>query len=363
MDAQDILKVKLPEHLFAGNDADSIKLEWKRYVSKYHPDKCAGSGNEKLHGDVTAHITSMYELGVEKIANGTWRMHNTTIVVSDSKRFRFKYLERLHHGVCTHAVNVTKSLYTINDPDAGGTFDIFFDNAVKMASTIERAVALSNRMKPVFAWIIPKMVEYKTADGKRCILNSRVNKLDGTPTPDTFPLESVLNGPYNGTIPARHVAWIMSRCYNIACLFEHLGYMYGGFTVDGLTIDPAGHTIVPSCGWWFTRKLDDKLIGLPTAIIPRLSPTLLTDKKATTKIDTTMIKLLGRQLLGDITGRTLSANPDIPKPMLNWLMDPAGDCAERDFEAWDSVLNASFGARTFVVMDVTKSNLYTEEVL
>ena len=63
------------------------------------------------------------------------------------------------------------------------------------------------------------------------------------------------------------------------------------------------------------------------------------------------IKQVGRELLGDITGKDLG---DIPKPFAEWLNSTyVHPNAYKEFEAWELVRDGSFDKHVFVEMSLS----------
>ena len=86
---------------------------------------------------------------------------------------------------------------------------------------------------------------------------------------------------------------------------------------------------------------------------------MLERKRGDRRTDRELIRALGRELLGDVTGVRLARAKAAPAPMLDWLRLPAGDSAIYDYQTWmNQVLKASFGERRFVTLEITTDDLY-----
>ena len=79
-------------------------------------------------------------------------------------------------------------------------------------------------------------------------------------------------------------------------------------------------------------------------------------KKSSTVTDLESVKLLGRQLLGEINNRKLSLDRSVPKPFIAFLTGGSGRNAYEEFAKWDKALENSYGKRKFIQMKI--KNLY-----
>ena len=78
------------------------------------------------------------------------------------------------------------------------------------------------------------------------------------------------------------------------------------------------------------------------------------------RTDLELIRALGRELLGDISGARLMREKAAPPPMLDWLRLPAPQSAVDDYHTWQrQVLTASFGERRFMKLDLSADDLYS----
>lgn len=125
-----------------------------------------------------------------------------------------------------------------------------------------------------------------------------------------------------GNLPYEHVAWIVSRMENIACLFNYNDVTHNGIETDSLFINPKTHEAVLMGAWW------------------RMTPVNTTaDLKA---LRETAKKLLGRDY------------ESIPKMFKDFLDGkPAAD-AFSDFEKWDEVIEKGLGGRHFHTLSASK---------
>lgn len=125
-----------------------------------------------------------------------------------------------------------------------------------------------------------------------------------------------------GNLPYQHVAWIISRLENIACLLNYNDVTHNGIETDSIFINPKTHEAVLMGAWW---RLGHDITGA--------------DLRA---IRETAKKLLGRDYF---------SIPTMFKEFLDGK--PAAD-AFTDFEKWDNVIEKGLGGRHFHTLSADK---------
>ncbi len=134
-----------------------------------------------------------------------------------------------------------------------------------------------------------------------------------------------------GALPAHHVAWIVSRMENIACVLEYSGLNHNGISRDSIFINPVTHEAILYGGWWKS--------GIKTrSIVDNLMPS-----KDLTDIRKTAAKSLGYSKV------------DVPKEFEEFLNGKPEKDAYSDFENWDEVIEKGFGGRHFHKMSVDEN--------
>jgi hypothetical protein len=177
-------------------------------------------------------------------------------------------------------------------------------------------------------------------------------------TADVLSLRDVLTH-FKGRIDERHVAWMMSALLNIACYWQYAGIAHNAVSLDTCFISPKHHTVLVLGGWWYSRPIGGKMIAAPSHTINYAPHDLLTKKVADIRTDLEMIKALGRQLLGDVTGMRLASDKSVPQPMARWLKQAASDNAVDEYRIWKKkILHDSFDDRRFVELAVTSNDIY-----
>lgn len=158
--------------------------------------------------------------------------------------------------------------------------------------------------------------------------------------------------------PAEHVAWIVSGLFNLACYLEYANLAHQAILLENIWVVPERHSVHLWGGWFYARPLGERLEVLPSAAADMASHRYLEQRVAGLGLDRSLIRAVGRELLGDRRGQRL-ARATAPKPFLDALTFPSSAAnAVEDYRAWKQVLTASFGPPTFVPMHVKASSLY-----
>jgi hypothetical protein len=158
---------------------------------------------------------------------------------------------------------------------------------------------------------------------------------------------------------SKHVAWVMSRLLSIACFLQINGQTHNGIAADAVFVSPAMHTALLAGGWWYAARENTALKGLPGTALDNVPHDVLSSGRATRRVDLELIRAVGRDLLGDPTGSLILRDKKVPKPMAHWLTNSTSGDAFEDFREWsDDVLKSSFGARRFVELKVSFSDVY-----
>jgi hypothetical protein len=151
----------------------------------------------------------------------------------------------------------------------------------------------------------------------------------------------------------------MSGLHNMTCYLDWADLSHNDISLDTYFISPKYHSGALLGGWWYTSKIGNKIIAVPNRTYQYMPMEVRKTKISSIKTDLELIRAVGRELLGDVTGTRLKQNEDIPKPLINWLVlpSPTGS-AIKDYTLWQKVLTDSFGPRKFVNMEVAAEELY-----
>src|SRR5574343_489425 len=340
--ADEILSIPTdaPEKIFSG-DADKAKQEYKRLVSKWHPDQ-----NANVDDDVIAHVNVLYDLAKLRLALGDWVTPGLLSIKSESgKTYELKYRSKRDFELGEIFIGnkiIAYSFYKENED----LFKIGVDHLrnVKFADS---------KMETEFKKLFPKLIETVSTSDRVVAIFSK--------TADQLFLSDVLDH-FNGKIDPKHVAWIISRLYNLVCFMKYSGLVFSGLTLDACLISPEFHTVSLPGGWWYTTRKGTKLTALPINAVNFGPDDMLDSELSDPRVDLEMIKAIGRELLGDINGSKLLMDKSIPAPMLTGLRQAAGDDAFKEYDMWQNkVLIDSFGPRRFTELKLTADDLYGDD--
>src|SRR5262249_17943265 len=146
-----------------------------------------------------------------------------------------------------------------------------------------------------------------------------------------------------------------SSLLNLACYLDYAGLTHNAIGLDSVFVAPEAHRVALLGGWWYAAGRDERLRALPAHAAALAPPDMLSARRADIRLDLALIRGLRRTLLGD--EMRLARGGIAPRAMVDWLRGAASDAALRDYELWGSVLEASFGARRFVKLGVTASDI------
>ncbi|MCM1222869.1 MAG: hypothetical protein NC548_51265 [Lachnospiraceae bacterium] len=328
--ADEILAANKCGDLFSCRDKDKVRAEYKQMARAYHPDICTLPNASA----VFAKLNELHDKAMKLIEKGEWEVSNL-FEIRDTKgrRYSTKYLKSFTFELGT-AYIADQSLTYLFDTE----HTAFYENAVAQINNIKYANA---RMEQEFSRLMPKVkYTFRTDDGRCCLI---LNK-----TPDVFLLSDVLDF-YNGQIPDRHVAWIVSRLCNLCCFFDYTGISHNGLVVQNCLVSPQYHSLLPLGGWWYAREHGRQLLGVPKAVYDVMPIKAKSDKISAIGTDLEAAKLIGRQI-SDIS--------TIPVAVKEFLEAGASSKAKDEFSKWNAALDRAYGERKFIEMKVSKSDIY-----
>lgn len=342
LSADDILAIPVtePERLFIRPDAAAIKKVVQMLSMKWHTDRCS----DLRAADVFDRVRKLGDAAVTKLAEGTWATPGVLHITSSSgTAYELSYVRKLVLDIGTMYAGHQTVAFEI------GTSDLdLLENAEKQLAGLTYA---SEGMRTEFARYFPAGVrKIDTKSGAILLM---------TKAPDTVLLQDVLEH-YEGKVPSRHVAWIISRLLNIACYLDRQGLIaHNAIGPDTVFISPATHGVSLLGGWWFAAGIGQKMLAASARMRLSAPPDVLRTKVGDTRTDMEMIKALARELLGDASGVRLASDAAVPSAMVDWLQLSTNQSAVDTYRDWqEHVLPAAFGARKFVEMDVSPKTLY-----
>lgn len=340
LSAEAILAIPLsePERLFSA--PDSISAEYHGLVMHWHADRNKHPSATK----VSAHINVLRDEALHKAASGTWRKpYILELPVGGGKIKRVRYRKR-------HEFELGEMVYG-NEVIAYVVKNEYADLVEAAHKTINRLPYANQAMRDEIERYMPKIVaRFETTDG-RCVTVMKK-------TEDVYLMRDVL-AAFNGAVDLRHMAWMMNATYNLACYLNFAGLTHNDISPDTLFVSPKFHSVMLYGGWWYSTPVGAKMNALPARTVNNAPPDVVRDKHASHRTDTTMIRLMGRELLGDPTGIMLAANAAVPKPITQYLRLPASETAVEDYRTWkEKVLLNSLGKPRFVKLEIPESEIF-----
>jgi hypothetical protein len=338
-----ILSIPLdrPEKLYKVKTEKEIKLLYRKFSMLWHPDRHPNRDTS----DVFAHLKGLYETGLQKMEEGLWNKGKVIVFKDKSgKSYEMKYLSInvFELGQCYIANTFVAWVFSLDYQDLA-------ENAVRRIENLKYA---NDGMKKEMAKYLPEVHQIIHTDTSFVVVIKK--------EPGLVLLKDAFN--YLGNrIDARHTAWIVSGMYHIACFLKYNHLMHGGITLDNYFINPQTHSAALLGGWWYAHEENSQLKALSQQAIDVAPTSLINNKLADTRLDLEMIRLAGRQILGDASGVYLDKNKDIPAPMVRWLKDISAirSTAFEEYETWQrKILKDSFGVRRFIEMKITPNDIY-----
>jgi len=316
--ADKILVMKKPGELF---NRDDIKREYKDYARYWHPDLPTGNNA------VMSHINDLYQLGLQQIAAGKWEGFNFLVIGGRELGFlttvKFE-LGMMYIGHSYVAYFVEKK------------YNNLFDNAL-VNLTFKYA---SDKMREEFLKFLPTKLDIFETD-EHIVLVVRKTR-------DLLLLKDVLEYS-KGELPDRHVAWILSSLYNLACYINFSQLSHNAINLNTYFISPSLHGGALLGGWWYTVPINSKMLGVPAENFAITPPKIRDKKVGSINSDLEAIRAIGRNLLG---------NQDAPEALQRWLKGASAETAYKEYGLWNKVLDDSYGKRSFVELHITAEMLY-----
>ena len=329
-----------PERLFRGS-FDDVKKAYRLLAMKWHPDRNRDPGARA----VFQHIARMVEQAEKKIALGDWPCRGSVqLASSDDKAYEINYLRRHRFELGT--------MYVANSVVA---FEVDRAHA-DLVQHAERAIQAfhyaDDRMREQIARHLPAFPftkAFQTATAYVIVMRK---------TPDLLLLRDVLEH-FGGRLDPRHVAWVVSSLLNMCCYFQYAGITHNALSPDTCFMSPTGHSVTILGGWWYAARSDERLVAAPARTLEWAPHELQITGQADIRTDLELVRALGRELLGDISGTRLGRESAAKQAMINWLRLPASDNPIEEYRTWrDQVLHDSFGARRFAELPLTQSDIY-----
>lgn len=341
--AAQLLAIREPERLFTG-EASSLKNEYRHLAFIWHPDRC----RDGFAREVLPHINGLYLSAKGKLEQGTWETPGFMSMfdkAGQEYRFRFHLRRPFELGEMLAGDSIVAYLVDARHRP-------FFDNAVRRIGNFAYA---SDAMRQEVSRYLPTIRKIFEARDGRLVMVLRKS-------PDLLLLRDVLDHFGAVGFPAgwpRHVAWIQSTLHNLCCYLEYAGLTHNDISPDTYFISPRHHSGALLGGWWYSERAGLKLSGVPSRTYNLMPLDVKNGKLADPRVDLELVRSVGRELLGDISGMKFLHTRPAPAPLLAWLRHPTTGSAITDYKLWrENVLIDSFGKPSFVEMNLRPEDIY-----
>ena len=329
-----------PERLFKGG-AGEVKKAYRLLAMKWHPDRSRDPGALA----VFQHIARMMENAEEKIACGDWPGRGRLqLAALDGKTYEINYLRRHRFELGSMYVANTVVAFEIDRTHA--------DLVTHAQRSIRELDYADAGMREQIARHLPAFPFAGAFDtDTACVVVLRK-------TPDLLLLRDVLDH-FGGRMDARHVAWVVSSLLNLCCYFQYAGITHNALSPDTCFMSPLEHSVAVLGGWWYAAPHGARMVAAPERTLAWAPHELLASGRADVRTDLELVRAIGRELLGDVTGTRLYREGSARPAMIDWLRLPASDNPVEEYRTWRTqVLHDSFGARRFAELPLTQSDIY-----
>jgi hypothetical protein len=329
-----------PERLFAGS-ADDVRNAYRRLAMQWHPDRCR---DPDAHA-VFRHIRRLYDAATQRMTRGDWAGRGPlTLTAVDGRTYEINYLRRHPFELGTMYVASTVVAFVIDDAHA--------DLVRRAECAIAGLRYADDGIRRQVACHLPSYPfagAFRTDAAHVIVMRKRS---------DLLLLRDVLEH-FGERLDPRHVAWVVSSLLNLCCYFQYAGITHNALSPDTCFISPPQHSVAVLGGWWYAAQTGERMVAAPAGTIAWAPHDLMDTGRGDLRTDLELVRAIGRELLGDITGMRLARDSAAPRAMIDWLRLPALDDPIEEYRTWRTqVLHDSFGARRFVELPLTQSDIY-----
>lgn len=344
MTVKELLAIKKPGDLYSF-DEKKRKEEYKKLIKEYHPDDIEDKKTKTKQEQKEAfeQVVKLYQQAQELAKKGRWEKTNyIRLQKTDGKSVECFYLTSWNFELGTCYVCRRHILYLIDSDKKK-----FYEKAISLLSHLPYQDTL---LKKEFAPFFPKLADfYETMDGFLGIVLEKETEV--------YPLNCLIDY-FDGKIPVKHIAWIISRLSNLACYFNIHKLVHNGITIHNCFVSPKNHTIYLYGGWWYMAEEGEHLTGITKEIYELMPIKAKTEQFAAIITDLESIKQLGRKLCGEANINKFRCLDFVPDGMKDFLTAGSSEDAIEEFEKWEIALKQSFGPRKFIPLSVTETEIY-----
>lgn len=258
----------------------------------------------------------------------------------DGETIEITYLTKRRADLCTVYVAKKHVLFVFDKEQ-----DFYAKRYMEMIDAVKYP---NKQMEEELHQYFPKLLTEATlADGRRLVV---IEKKEGV-----YPLSML------GILLDRHVAWVISRLENIACVLSYNKMVLNGLTLDNLFVDPVNHQIYAYGGWWFAGFKGAENTGASAQVLPYIEKSIHKKGRNREITDLESIRMVAVALLGYEDKESLKENKLLPQPFLQFLLEEPKKNAFDDFAKWDKVLEASYGERKFISLSISQEEIYSKK--
>jgi hypothetical protein len=328
-----------PEKLFSGDDEADKRL-YRKLALDFHPDR------HPANAEAFKRLAELKAARDRQIDTDTWCGAGVReLVLKRGRRLAIRYLRRHSFELGTLLISRRSVTYLFREEHQA-----LYERALR---TIRGFRCANDSMREEMRKFLPTLeLEAETTTGPALVVAK---------TPDAVRLRDVLDH-LGGRMDPRHVAWILGTLHNLGAYLQWAGLTHNAIDLDHYFISPRHHAGQLLGGWWYARRAGERMTHLPRSSVnvwKTIVPSHATAaKQATPRLDRELIRLVGRTLLGDPGGTRLLRDPAVPRALRTWVTTPGADDGIDDYASWARARDAAFGARRFVVMDLTPQEIY-----
>ena len=147
------------------------------------------------------------------------------------------------------------------------------------------------------------------------------------------------------TLDEVHVAWILSRIYELVAWLHQAGYCHAGLNPDSICVVPETHGII-CVSFYHLKKMDTRLTTVSNKYLNWYPPGVFSMKTASPVIDLTLARKTAIFSLGDKSGHGVILKKVFNEELVDFLLSNQGE-AFSTYNKYRDLLERIFGKPTF----------------